>query len=114
MSYLRDGHNRESRLQLEPTPRVQGAELDARLRGAVFTELDAGDRARGLSGVLLESLERDSRLAYEGLRPGDVITAVNRQRVHSMEAFQALLVARPGRLLLQLRRGGEAYIARID
>ncbi|NRB72283.1 MAG: Do family serine endopeptidase [Xanthomonadales bacterium] len=114
VTYLRDGRSREARLKLAPTPRVQGGELDGRLRGALFTELDAGDRARGLSGVLLESLERDSRLAYKGLRPGDVITAVNRQPVTGMVAFQALLETPQGRLLLQLRRGREAYIVQID
>jgi S1-C subfamily serine protease len=64
--------------------------------------------------VLLASLERSSRLAYEGLRPGDVITAVNQERVANLVGFRQALRRARGPLLLQLRRDGEAYVARID
>jgi S1-C subfamily serine protease len=70
----------------------------------------------GVRGVLLESLARDSRLAYEGLRPGDVITSVNRGRVDNLDDLRERLERASSRapLLFQLRRNGEVYIARID
>jgi len=112
--FLRDGEDERSRLVIEPAPRVAGEDLDPRFAGAVFTELPSSVRAGGVTGVLLESLDRGSRLAYEGLRPGDVITAVNRGRVSNLAELRERLRNPRGRLLLQLRRDGEAYIARVD
>ena len=114
VTYLRDGKDRSAKLVIEPAGRVVGEELGSRFLGAVFTELPASARAGAVSGVLLESLERDSRLAFEGLRPGDVITAVNRKRVDDLEDLRRHVGGQRGVLLLQLRRNGEAYIARID
>lgn len=116
VAYVRDGEADRARLVIEPTRRVDGEDLDRRLAGAVFTELPASVRAGGVAGVLLESLSRDSRLAYEGLRPGDVITGVNRGRVDNLEDLREHLRRASGRapLLFQLRRDGEAYIARVN
>ncbi len=113
-AYLRDGDAGNARLLIEPQRRLDGEDLDRRLAGAVFTELPASQRATGATGVLLDGLQRDSRLAYEGLRPGDVITAVNRHRVDDLADLRQRVASMRGPLLLQLRRNGEAYIARID
>ena len=64
--------------------------------------------------MLLDELEPRSRLARQGLNVGDIITGVNRQRVHDLEGFKAVLEVTRSSLLLQIRRGGRAYIARID
>jgi Do/DeqQ family serine protease len=112
--YLRDGKERTAQLEIEAPRQLGGAELEPRFAGAVFIELPASARAGGVSGVLLESLERDSQLAYEGLRPGDVITAVNRKRTDNLDDLRGALEGVRGPVLLQLRRQGEAYVARID
>jgi serine protease DegQ len=114
--FLRDGRDDRARLEIEPAPTIDGGDLDRRLEGAVFTELPSSLRAGGERGVLLESLARDSRLAYEGLRPGDVITGVNRGRVDDLEDFRKRLAdrTRGAPLLFQLRRDGGTYIARVD
>ena len=114
VTYLRDGKERNARLEIAPVREIEGGELDRRLAGAVFTELPASRRDGQTSGVLLAELAEDSRLAYEGLRAGDVITGLNRQRITGLDDLVDLLDRSRGPLLLQLRRGGGAYIARID
>ena len=116
VAFVRDGKDRSAELEIEPSLELPGDELDRRLAGAVFMELPSSQRVEGVRGVLLESLARDSRLAYEGLRPGDVITSVNRGRVDNLDDLRERLERASSRapLLFQLRRNGEVYIARID
>ena len=116
VAYLRDGREASARLVIEPALRIDGADLDRRLAGATFTELPSSQRVSGERGVLLEALARDSRLAYGGLRPGDVITGLNRGRVDDLSDLRARLreTRRGAPLLFQLRRDGGTYIARID
>jgi Do/DeqQ family serine protease len=114
VEYLRNGKQRSSQLVIQAVPILDGADLDWRLEGARFTGLTTKHKQQGLSGVLLEELDPRSRLAREGLNPGDIITGVNRARVHDLADFEAALEVRRGSLLLQIRRGGRAYVARID
>jgi serine protease DegQ len=114
IEYLREQRSRKAELQIAPEARLPGEDLDRRLVGAVFTELPASQRRDQQSGVLLAELAPDSRLAREGLRSGDVITGVNRNRVSGLADLRSGLAAAGGSLLLQIRRNGQAYIARID
>ena len=116
IAFVRDGRGESARLEIEPSVELAGEQLDRRLAGAVFTELPSSQRVEGVRGVLLDSLARESRLAYEGLRPGDVITSVNRGRVDNLDDLRERLdsASRRGPLLFQLRRNGEVYIARVD
>lgn len=114
LEYFREGKSRQVALTIRPVPEVAGAELDRRFKGAKFTEQNIRSRQESISGVLLEELDPRSRLAGEGLAEGDIITAVNRQRVHNLIDFAAILENSSGSILLQIRRRGRAYIARID
>ena len=112
--FLRDGRERKASLELELAPEIDGETLDPRLAGATFTELPASLRSRQYSGVLLEDLERESQLAYEGFRPGDVIIGVNRDRVSSLDEFEQAVSQTRGALMFQVRRGNRVYVARVD
>jgi len=114
VEYVREGKSRQASLVIQSVPVLNGAELDKRLKGARFTELNARHKQANASGVLLEELEPASRLAYEGLAEGDIITGVNRERVHNLVDFSRALGKTRGGILLQIRRRGRAYIARID
>lgn len=114
LEFLRDGKVREARLVIQSVPVLSGADLDWRFEGARFAGLTAKHKQQNLSGVLLDELEPRSRLAREGLAEGDIITGVNRQRVHSLADFRSALEGTRGSILLQIRRSGRAYIARID
>ena len=114
VGYFRDEEARTAELLIQPTPELEGSELDRRLAGAVFTEIPAKMRDGINAGVLVAELEPKSRLAYEGLRPGDVVTGANRQRIRNLTEMREAVQGQSGPIVLQIRRGGRAYIARID
>jgi Do/DeqQ family serine protease len=114
IDYLRDREMRTAELLIQPPPQLPGEELDPRLSGALFSDLPARLRNGRNYGVQITELEPRSRLAYEGLRPGDIITGANRQRISNLREMREVLGAVRGSLILQIRRDGEAYIARIE
>jgi S1-C subfamily serine protease len=93
---------------------LAGDKIDPRLNGARFEELPTKLRADRVKGVLLAELDEHSVLARNGLRVGDIVTGANRQIVQSLADLQHLVQAAGGPILLQIRRNGGDYIARID
>nr|WP_224784872.1 Do family serine endopeptidase [Marinihelvus fidelis] len=114
LTFLREGGERKATLVIEPPQVLLGEDIDARLAGARFMALPARARAQGQSGVVISGLAEGSRLAYEGLREGDIINAVNRGRVDDLDDLASGVTQARGALLLQIRRNGRAYVARID
>jgi S1-C subfamily serine protease len=53
-------------------------------------------------------------LVRNGLRPGDVISGVNRQRINNLAELQRALAASGRSIYLQILRNGSIYTARID
>jgi serine protease DegQ len=114
VGYLRDRKTDTTVLVIQPPPQLVGEDLDRRLEGALFTELPARLRDGRNNGVLIAELDARSRLAYEGLRPGDIITGINNRRIRSLADFREAMNSVRSSILLQIRRDGEAYIARIN
>ena len=114
IGYLRDREPHRASLLIQPSPELAGEDLDRRLAGALFTELPAKLRNGRNAGVLVAELEPRSRMAYEGLRPGDIVTGANRERIRNLTEMREILGNAQGPILLQIRRNGEAYIARIE
>jgi len=84
------------------------------LQGARFVELPEQLRQRGGEGVVIEEIEAGSRAAANGLRPADVITAVNRRDVADLQALGQRLASPPEQLLLTVVRGRRAVLALIE
>ncbi|MCX6557538.1 MAG: Do family serine endopeptidase [Candidatus Aminicenantes bacterium] len=64
-------------------------------------------------GLVIENVERGGVAAENGLKPGDVILAVNRSEVESVEQFKRILSSRhSGSMVLLLinRNGDEVYV----
>ena len=114
VEFLRDGKTRDIQLVIQSVPMIIGADLDYRLKGAKFAGLTARHNQQNISGVLLDELDQRSRLAREGLVEGDIITGVNRKRVHNLDDFRNALEQTRSSILLQINRRGRAYIVRID
>lgn len=105
--YLRGGDQRSATATLgqATTRRSEGTDIHPGLEGAQF--------AAASNGVEVSTVEPGSPAAQRGLRPGDIVTAVNRQRVDTLEQLRGiaqnnrilfLLVQRDDRtLMLQIR-----------
>ncbi len=114
VDYVREGQSRNVTLVIKPIPTLKGEDLDARFKGARFSELGANLKQEDYSGVLLDQLDPKSRLAYQGLAKGDIITGVNRQRIRNLNDFKASLENLRGTIYLQIVRGQRTYVARIE
>lgn len=114
VEFVRDQATKELTLTTEPLRKLEGGAIDRRLQGAVFEELPLKLRSERIRGVLISSLEPGSRLARRGLRPGDIITGVNRREIRTLEEFETEISANRGTFFLQIRRNGGDYVARIE
>jgi S1-C subfamily serine protease len=114
VEFVRDRATRKLTMTTEALRQLDGAKLDRRLQGVIFEELPLKLRSERIRGVLISGLEPGSLLARRGLRPGDVITGVNRREVRTLGELEAEISANSGTFFLQIRRNGGDYVARID
>lgn len=61
------------------------------------------------NGIAISRLDRDATLAYAGLRPGDVIFSVNRQRVESISDLSRIVSKDDKQILLRVIRNGRSF-----
>jgi serine protease Do/serine protease DegQ len=112
LEVIRDGKTRRLKVKLgEQASEVQVAaeEIHQGLQGAELETLDpSSPRYEGEPGVLVANVAPGSPAAQRGLRPGDVITGVNRRRVTTLQEFQQ--AAQGQSLLLNLKRGNANLI----
>jgi serine protease DegQ len=102
----RDGKPLQLATGLREAPKaLQGAQLDERLGGASFAELPESLRRQGLAGVLVESVERGSRAAQNGLQRGDVVLAASTGTFSDLTGFRASVAEQPAQLVLRVMRG---------
>lgn len=114
LRYFREGKAKKATLVVQMVAAVDGGELNQRLDGVRFTELNIRHKQQGISGVLVDEVNPQSRLAQKGLAKGDIVTGLNRQQVHNLNDFETILESAAGGILMQISRRGRVYIARID
>ncbi len=90
-------------------PESAGAGADdpaAGLEGAEFRDIPASSPLHGrVKGALVEGVYSGSPAWRRGLRPGDLILAVNRARIHSLAEFrEQVRRARKGAMALHIQR----------
>lgn len=95
--------------QVRRTP-LAGEEIHDGLKGASLVSTDASG---GRSGVLVASVEPDSRAAQYGLRANDIITEVNRRDVGDLQQFRDRAEGAEA-LLLTIRRGSNRLLIPIQ
>jgi S1-C subfamily serine protease len=112
LEVIRDGKKRKIKAQLgeQAMPvQVSAQEIHEGLAGAEFETLDAlSPRYEGEAGVLVTTVAPGSPAAQRGLRPGDIIVGVNRQKVTNLQEFQQH--AQGQSLLLNIRRGNATLL----
>ena len=83
-------------------------DLVPRLAGATFAVVDDSTRDADIdAGIVVKNVQPNSPAARAGLRPDDIIIAVNRQPVATIQEFEKLVAAK-GQVLMQIRRGPAA------
>ena len=69
---------------------------------------------QGTKGVVIVNVDSDSSAAEEGLRPGDVITAVNRKPIDGKKQFLQEVKKSGNSVLMNLVRGGSPVLVVIQ
>ena len=96
----------------ETGARIGAVDAPPALHGAMLRDLEQGDAAYGrIEGVIAADVEPGSPAARNGIRPGDVIVAVNRRRVRDSEELESAFEQAGRVLALNIVRGnGQLYI----
>ena len=105
--FLRDGELRSVKARLEPvqTTEAIGGESISELSGATVADAERNGRPEAVAVV---EVVRDSPAWARGLRPGDLIVAVNRQKVRTTRELAAAFQVQ-GRLVLTVVRGDYVF-----
>ena len=91
--------------------RVATADTPPALRGATLRDLAPGDSAHGrIEGVIVAEVEPRSRAARNGIRPGDIIVAVNRRRARNIRELRSALEQAGNVLALNIVRGNSQLL----
>jgi serine protease Do/serine protease DegQ len=104
LKLLREGREQVTRLRVEAlraTPGGQHAEQVAEIRGLTIANAERNGRPEGVAAV---KVEPNSPAWSHGLRPGDLIVAVNRYKVRTTREFLDALRS-DGALVLTVVRG---------
>ena len=110
LKYVRDSRTRTARAQLgqAQSQQLTGADIHPGLEGAVFAEASTTSD----SGVEVAEVAPGSPAAQRGLRPGDIITAVNRNLVRDLQDIAS--IAENNRILfLLVQRGDRSLMLQI-
>lgn len=119
ITLIRDGKKMTVPVTLGSAKKAQdhgpSGQLNPALSGARFGQIPQDHPLYGeVEGVAVLAVRPGSPAARAGLRPGDVITSVNRESVSSVDEFYDLAGSDSGQLLLHIRRGGGALFLLIE
>ncbi|HEY7906501.1 MAG TPA: PDZ domain-containing protein, partial [Wenzhouxiangella sp.] len=105
----RDGKSREVAVAIveDLDARISGQRLDERLAGLVLVAVPDNQR---VAGVVIEEVRRNSPTWRAGLRPGDLVVALNARVVRDLKSFRSSFpLDEDDELVLEIRRRGTAY-----
>ena len=108
IAYVRDGELKKMTARTGRSSSQVLAESEAvdKFRGAEFRDIDPSHpRYETVEGVLVADVEEGSHAERNGLRAGDIVTAVNRVKVRSVAEFSEVAAAAGGAIALNILRG---------
>jgi serine protease Do/serine protease DegQ len=96
----------------EPQVAARAGEITPRLAGATFNAVQpSSTQQQRLRGIEVGTVDRDSAAWQAGLRPGDIVTAVNREPVTTIDGFtRSVRAAAQGPIALNLIRGDSRMV----
>ena len=113
LELLRDGkrYRISARIGESKAESVQGGGLHPRLAGATFSSIARNHPLyQRIQGVMVSEIERGSPATQASLRPGDVISSVNRTAISSVSEFIQQASLSRGRMLLNVHRGSSTRL----
>ena len=108
ITFIRDGERRRTTAKTGLSSNQILAESEAvnKFKGAEFRDLDPSHpRYDTVEGVLVDRVEEGSPAERNGLRQGDIVTAVNRVKVRSVAEFSKAAADTGGAIALNILRG---------
>ena len=112
---VRDGKRRKIKAELDElasTVQVAAGDIHPGLAGAEFSNYNGTEEMFEGRGVIVDTVAAGSPAAARGIQPGDIIVAVNRDRVTSVGEMQEAAEGR-NLLLLEMRRGNRNILLQI-
>jgi len=116
ITYLREGKRRTTKIDVEaftePRESLSAAAADdipamESFSGATLTEIPDSVKPRGgKDGIYVSDVERGSKAYRAGLRKGDIIREVNRDKVASISDFEDALDGKNGPMALTVEKNG--------
>jgi len=116
ITYLRDGKRRTTKIDVEAFKEEReslSAEASDEIpamesfSGATLTEIPDDVKPRGgKDGIYVSAVERGSKAYRAGLRKGDIIREVNRDKVASISEFEEALDGKNGPMALTVEKNG--------
>ena len=70
--------------------KIDGGQLDARLAGVTFSDLNDQQRSRGMFGAAVSSVQPNSRAAAAGLTTDDIVVGIGNQRIPRVSVLRGL------------------------
>lgn len=110
INYWRDGEQRQTQLKLTIPMRKTWAiaKLYPALSGAYFSPAKAGRSS--IEGVEVVKVSRPSRAWQVGLRPGDIITGLNKHPINNLDSFKQLVTTYAGGdMVFKVKRGKHQF-----
>jgi len=109
LTVLKDGKQKHVAFDLaaENLEQITGERVDARLTGVSLQNFRSVDDPSTGAGVLVTDIADDSVAWGRGLRPGDIIVALNRKPVRNISEMTDQQRASGDQLLLRVYRSGE-------
>lgn len=109
MSVFREGKTLKLKATIPEETAMDASRLSELLGGASLGEIAQGHPLYGrIHGIQVNKVQANTPASRAGLRPGDIISSVNRQPIQSLDEFEkAATGAR--QLLLNVRRGNQAF-----
>jgi len=111
IQFIRNEKEKMARTKINSFDRkeMDGIELNKKLTGAHFINLPARLKD-SYQGVLIDEIKRGSMAWNQGLRSGDLITSVNKNKIQNIKQFKILLDESKDSAVLNVYRNYRNYL----
>ena len=107
LTYLRDGKSNNAKVTLQSDDQTQ-TRANGLLPALDGAELNNYDE-KGMKGVAITKIKPNSLAEQRGLKSGDVIIGINRQKVENLGQLRKTLESKPSAIALNIIRGDSNF-----